>query len=73
MQRLTTIWNPTLRGYSLRSRTHYTREWFWRSLAHILPRQLAYWSFIDTGVRHMRGDEVVPEVRYTDLLERAAK
>lgn len=69
--KLSTIW--TLRGMSLRERLNRTGEWTIQAAAHRLPRRLAYWSFIDTGVRHMRSDEVVPEVRYTDLLQRAGK
>lgn len=66
--RITTIW--TIPGMSLRARLHETREAFWRWLAHRLPRRLAYWSFIDSGVRRIRSDEVVPDVRYTDLIGR---
>jgi hypothetical protein len=55
---------------SLRERIHRTQEWAWMKTAHRLPRQLAYWSFIDSGVRTIRSDEVVPEARYTDLLQR---
>lgn len=69
--KLSTIW--TLRGLPLRERFARTGEWAMRAVAHRLPRRLAYWSFIDTGSRHMRRDEVVPDVRYMDLLERASK
>lgn len=69
--KLTTIW--TLRGMTLRERLNRTAEATIRGIAHRLPRRLAYWSFIDTGVRHMRSDEVVPDVRYTDLLQRAGQ
>lgn len=67
--KLTTIW--TLSGMSLRERVRRTNEAAIRGLAHRLPRRLAYWSFIDTGVRHIASNETVPDVRYTDLLERA--
>jgi len=66
--RLKTIW--TLRGMTLRERLNRTGEAAIRSIAHRLPRRLAYWSFIDSGVRYMRSDEIVPEVYYTDLLQR---
>lgn len=69
--RLRTIW--TLPDMALCARLHSTEEALWLWLAHRLPRRLAYWSFIDTGVRLIRDDEVVPEVRYTDLLERASR
>lgn len=66
--RLVTIW--TLPAATLREKLSRTREWAWRSAAHRLPRRLAYWSFIDSGVRLIRPDELVPEARYTELLER---
>lgn len=66
--KLTTIW--TITNMSLRERLSRTYEAFWRWLAHRLPRKLAYWSYIDTGVRHM-GNDVVPDVAYVTILERA--
>lgn len=66
--KFSTIW--TLRGMALRERLNRTVEAFWMSLAHRLPRPLAYWSFIDSGVRYMRDDEIVPEVHYAELLQR---
>jgi hypothetical protein len=67
--KLTTIW--TLPAMTLRERLARTNDALTLALAHRLPRRLAYWSFIDTGVRHIEGNEVVPDVRYTDLLKRA--
>ncbi len=67
--RIKTAW--TLPGLGLRERLNRTGEALVRGLAHRLPRRLAYWSFIDTGVRAMRAKDVVPEVRYMDLLQRA--
>ena len=69
--KLGTIW--TLRGLPPRERLNRTGEWAVRAIAHRIPRRLAYWSFIDTGSRYMLRDEVVPDVRYMDLLERASK
>lgn len=66
--KLRTIW--TMRYMSLRERLNRTSEWFWRTLAHRLPRKLAYWSFIDSGVRVIKDDEVVPDMLYVTLLER---
>jgi hypothetical protein len=67
--KLTSIW--TMRGMTLAERLRRTRECGWRSLAHHLPRTLAYWSYIDTGARMMnKPGDVVPDVRYMDLLER---
>lgn len=69
--KLSTIW--TLRGMKLSERLRRTEEALWRGLAHRLPRKLAYWSYIDTGVRHMESSEVVPEVTFTAILERVGK
>jgi len=68
--KLTTIW--TLKGLPLKERLARTQEWAWMNLAHHLPRRLAYWSFIDSGVRHM-GNDIVPDVRYTEILDRMSK
>ena len=67
------FWTIVTSGYPLAEIRHRLAEWGWSTLAHHLPRRLAYWSFIDTGVRTIRSDEVVPAVRYTDLLKRAEK
>lgn len=67
--RFWTIW--TIPAVSLRERLARTGEWALRGVAHRLPRRLAYWSFIDTGVRYIQPHETVPEVYYTDLLQRA--
>ena len=66
--RLSTIW--TLRGMALHERLNRTNEWVLLGIAHRLPRRLAYWSFIDSGVRAMEDTDVVPDVRYMDLLQR---
>lgn len=66
--KLTTIW--TLPTMTLRERLARTSEWGWRTLAHRLPRRLAYWSWIDSTVRHIEPDEVVPEVTAMTVLER---
>lgn len=67
--KFTTIWTlPTL---TLTERLRRTNELGWRTLAHRLPRRLAYWSFIDSGVRLIADHEIVPEVRFTELLGRA--
>lgn len=69
--RFKTIW--TLPGMALSERLRRTRDWGALKIAHHLPRRIAYWSFIDTGVRYMERDEVVPEVLYNDLLARVCK
>ena len=66
--RLKTIW--TLRPMSLRERLNRTGEWAAITIAHFLPRWLAYRSYIDTGCRYMPPNAVVPEVAYMEILER---
>ena len=46
------------------------RDFAWLWLARHLPRRLAYWSYIVQGGRVIRSDEIVPEVRYAELLKR---
>lgn len=60
-------------GMSPRSRLYETRMAFWLWLAHRLPRELAYWSFIDTGGRYMGENVVDPEVHYDDVLARISR
>lgn len=67
--KLTTIW--TLPGLPISERVARTGEAFMRGLAHRLPRRLAYWSLIDSGVRHMHSDEIVPDVTFMAVLQRA--
>jgi hypothetical protein len=67
--RFWTIW--TIPAMTLRERLNRTGVWAVMEIAHRLPRRLAYWSLIDTGVRYMNSDEVVPEVTYMDVLQRA--
>lgn len=69
--RLKTVW--TLRGMSLQERLRRTEECFWRWAGARLPRKLAYWSYIHTGVRAMNNTDVVPLLRYTEVLERITK
>lgn len=69
--RLKTIW--TMPAMSFRERLRRTGEVALIALAHRLPRALAYRSFIDTGVRHTRPDEVVTDVRYMDILARMGR
>ncbi len=39
-------------------------------IAKHLPREVKYWSFIQLGVEAIHDDEVVPEVTYTEVLQR---
>jgi hypothetical protein len=42
-------------------------------LASHLPRRLAYWTYVVQGSRAMQGDDIVPEVGYSELLQRMTK
>lgn len=44
------------------------RIWLW--IARRLPKRLAYWSFINSGVSVIKDNEVVPEVEYVTVLQR---
>lgn len=65
---LVTIW--TLPASDFGEKVSRTQEWAWRKAAHHLPRRLAYWSFIDSGVRYMNENDIVPDVTYLTVLER---
>lgn len=67
--KLSTIW--TLPAMSMTERMRRTRDALVAMLAHRLPRRLAYYSFIDTGARHMASSEIVPEALFMTLLARA--
>ena len=69
--RFSTIW--TIPAMSTRERLRRTGEEITRRVAHRLPRGIAYWSFIDTAVRHIEPDEVVPHVLLMDVLQRAGE
>jgi len=43
------------------------------AVAGRLPHRLAYWVYVDYGMSRIRDDEVVPEVRYTELLGRPVR
>lgn len=69
--KIITVWTmPTL---TLRERLSRTAEAAWRSAAHRLPRRLAYWSLIDSGVRYMETNEIVPDAPFMVVLERSGK
>jgi hypothetical protein len=68
VMRLRTIW--TIPAMPIRERLNRTADVVLLAIAHRLPRGLAYWSFIDTGVRNMLPDDVVPDVKYGDILSR---
>lgn len=66
--KFSTIW--TLRAMSLRERVNRTVDRTAMVIALHLPKRIAYWSYIHTGVRCIEAHEVVPKVRYTEILER---
>lgn len=41
-----------------------------RWIARRLPKRVVYWAFILKGARHIKGDEVVPEVPFVEVLRR---
>jgi hypothetical protein len=46
-------------------------EWLPSKLvADHLPVSVLYWAFIRTGVKAIRGDEIVPDVTYVTVLDR---
>lgn len=46
-------------------------EWLPSKLiADRLPVSVLYWAFIRTGVKAIKGNEIVPDVRYVDILKR---
>jgi hypothetical protein len=46
-------------------------EWLPSKLvADRLPVSVLYWAFIRTGVKAIKGNEIVPEVKYMDVLHR---
>lgn len=69
---LTTILNPRHPMFRGERRSRLA-EWAWSTAAQFLPRRLAYWSLIATGVRHIRGNEEVPAVAFTTVLQRAGE
>lgn len=67
--RLTTIW--TLRGMALKDRFKQTYDVFAIQTAHRLLKRIKYWAFVLVGTRAMDGNEIVPQARFVDLMERA--
>jgi hypothetical protein len=66
--KLTTIW--TLPAMTLRERLSQTGEAVVRTVAHHLPRRIAYWSYIDTTSRYIEDHEIVPDVPAMTILQR---
>ena len=43
----------------------------WQIIVRVMPRRLKYWTMIDLGTRHIERNETVPEVPFTEVLQRA--
>ena len=71
IRELHTIW--TLPASDTTERLRRTRDALAREVAHRLPRRLAYWSLVDTGVRHLGHKEAPYDLGFVELLNRAAK
>ena len=69
---LRTILDPTI-NFSARERVNRLGEWALIQVAHRLPYRLKYQVYIDFAVQHLRPDDVVPEVRMTEILERSQR
>jgi hypothetical protein len=67
--RLKTIW--TLPGMTVRNRVKETADAAARTIAHRLPKRIKFWAFVLVGTAAMNDQDVVPEVRFADLLDRA--
>lgn len=70
--KLTTIW--TMPAMDLRERLRRTGVWALMTLAHRMPRRLAYWTFIDVYARHTieHPQVIAGEVLAMDVLDAAA-
>lgn len=66
-----TIW--TMQGMLLGECFRRTGELITMSLAARLPKRIAYWSFIQQGGKYIKSDEVVPDVKFLELVSRMEK
>lgn len=66
--RLKTIW--TMRAMSPKERLSRTGEWVLVETAVHMPKRLAYWVVIVHGSRYFEPNEVVPDVRFMDIVQR---
>lgn len=65
--KLSTIW--TIPAMSLKNRLARTADCADMEIAARLPKRVKYWSFVLVGGKAI-GNDVVPEAKYMDLLER---
>lgn len=67
--KLWTVW--TIPAMTFRERVDRTSEWALVQAAAHVPRKLGYWVMIIHGSRYFEPTEVVPEVRFMDVIKRA--
>ncbi|MDQ5862438.1 MAG: hypothetical protein M3536_09270 [Actinomycetota bacterium] len=67
--KLTTIW--TIPACSLGERLRRTVDLAAMTAARLLPARVRYWTFIQVGSKAMAPNDIVPEVRFMDLLKNA--
>lgn len=67
--RLRTIW--TIPAMTLRDRLRETQDWAAFEVAEHLPKRVRYWVFIQVGGKALHDDELVGDVKFVDLLDRA--
>jgi len=47
------------------------RTRFWHKLPKLLGKRTRYWVLVFEGARHIKGNEVVPEVGFMEVLKRS--
>jgi hypothetical protein len=67
--KLTTIW--TMRGTTLGWRIKQTGDTLALRTASHLPKRVKYWAFVLVGTKAMDDNEIVSDLRFVDLMERA--
>lgn len=67
--KLTTIW--TLPAMTLAERVRRTVDLGAQTVAAHLPARIRYWTYIQVGSDAIHPDEIVPDVKFMDLLSRA--
>lgn len=65
--KLTTIW--TAPACSLAERLRRTVDLAAMTAASKLPARIRYWTFIQVGSKAMSTNDIVPDVRFMDLLK----
>ena len=67
--KLTTIW--TIPACSLGERLRRTVDLAAMNAASTLPKRVRYWTFIQVGSKAMGPNDIVPDVKFMDLLKNA--